>query len=208
MAHLKDEIGNRYGSLLVVNRAENHGTRAAWVCKCDCGKTTIVAGKTLRSGLTKSCGHTQYEGKTITHGMTNTELYRRWHDMKDRCLNRKRAEWNKYGGRGITFCDDWRKFEPFMEWALSNGYEQGLSLDRVDVNGNYCPDNCRWIPINRQARNTSKTVYVEFDGENVPLRDVCERTGADFGRTYWRIRKGWSLKDALEKPARKKAEND
>lgn len=205
MAHLKDEIGNRYGSLLVIDRAKNHGTRAAWVCKCDCGNTTIVAGKTLRSGLTRSCGHTRHEGKTITHGMTHTELYRRWHDMKDRCLNSKREEWDKYGGRGITFCEEWNAFEPFMEWALSNGYEQGLSLDRVDVNGNYCPENCRWIPKERQARNTSKTVYVVFDGKQVPLRDVCERSKADFRRTYWRIRKGWNLKDALEKPARKKA---
>lgn len=208
MAHLKDEIGNRYGSLLVVSRAENHGTRAAWACKCDCGNTTIVAGKTLRSGLTRSCGHTRHDGKTFTHGMTHTELYRRWSDMKTRCLYSKREEWDRYGGRGITFCEEWNDFEPFMEWALSNGYEQGLSLDRIDVNGNYCPENCRWIPKERQARNTSKTVYVVFDGEQVPLRDVCERSGADFRRTYWRIRKGWNLKDALEKPARKKASHD
>lgn len=120
--------------------------------------------------------------RTRTHGMTNTHLYAVWSGIKNRCNNPRYKHYDRYGGRGITYCQEWESFESFRDWSLSAGYKEGLSakeqsLDRIDVDGNYEPINCRWTDIIQQARNRGDTVYVIYNGEKIPARQFSEEHG-------------------------------
>lgn len=163
---IKDETGKRYGRLIVLKKVESKGNRAMYLCKCDCGNEKIICGRNLREGRTMSCGCLRKErarDATITHGMTGTRLHGEWRQMKSRCSIKSSSNYQYYGGRGISICKGWdNDFNRFKDWALSNGYSEELTLDRIDVNGNYEPSNCRWVTLSVQARNrrtrcTSKT---------------------------------------------------
>ena len=144
MPKLNDLTGQRFGRLTVLERTE-----LKWLCKCDCGNKKIVAGGHLVSGDTKSCGCLR-----IKHGMRNTRLYSIWHGMKERCYNTKHKFYKHYGGRGIKVCEEWKNdFQTFADWALSHGYADNLTIDRIDVNGNYEPSNCQWATNAEQQRN-------------------------------------------------------
>ena len=149
--------GLKFGKLTVIgfSNTNKHG-QAMWKCRCECGNETIVKGSHLTTGHTISCGK---HAKHCKHGMTKKRPYRIWQDMKSRCENPKVACFKHYGGRGITVCEEWRNsFEAFYEWATSHGYSDELTLDRIDVNGNYCPDNCRWATWHEQRINQRKAV--------------------------------------------------
>lgn len=125
------------------------------------------------------------------HGMSDTKLFRIWCDMRKRCRDKNVQHYDRYGGRGIKVCDEWNgEFIPFYEWAMKNGYEDGLSIDRIDVNGDYEPSNCRWIPLKEQKRNTTQTVYLENDGVRKPLIQWCEELGVDYKRAISRHKRG------------------
>ena len=165
MSRVVDLKGQRFGRLTVIGRAPRKGNteQACWECLCDCGNTITTLGYCLRSGGTTSCGcyHKEVSGKVFrTHGLRNTKLYNVWCSMKERCHTPSNTSYKNYGARGIKVCDEWLKFEPFYEWAISNGYSEGLSIDRIDVNGNYCPENCRWSTKEVQANNTRANHYV------------------------------------------------
>lgn len=148
MRKLVDLTGKKFGRLTVIERSESK-----WLCKCDCGNTKLVNGGHLVSGDTKSCGCLRNEQR-IKHGMRNTRLYSVWHGMKERCYNTKHKHFKDYGGRGITICDKWKNdFNAFAQWALSHGYADNLTIDRIDVNGNYEPSNCRFITNAEQQKN-------------------------------------------------------
>lgn len=149
----------RFTRLLVIKRVENSKNKQAqWLCQCDCGETTIVRSDHLRNGDTKSCGCLEVEnrkyGANITHGKSHTRLYKIFCGMMKRCYNENCEAFKNYGGRGISICDEWlQNFMSFYEWALENGYSDELSIDRIDVNGNYEPSNCRWSDAKTQANN-------------------------------------------------------
>lgn len=155
---LDDLTGQRFGKLTVLRRAVVEGNKTIWCCKCDCGNEVNVSATNLKRGRTHSCGcykKEQSKLRHLTHGCSkNNRLYRIWICMRQRCFYEKNDNFNYYGGRGIIVCDEWKNaFEPFQQWALANGYADNLSIDRIDVNGNYEPANCRWVTMAVQNKN-------------------------------------------------------
>lgn len=167
MGKLIDLTGQKYGRLTVIERAGRtaHGEHAKWVCLCECGNVTTVIGKNLRNGNTTSCGCAHKEqmsqiGKANrTHGKSHTRLHKVWAGMIGRCYNPRKPYYKWYGGRGITVCDEWRNdFQSFYDWAMANGYDPDAprwdcTIDRIDVDGNYEPSNCRWVTMAEQNKN-------------------------------------------------------
>ncbi|MSS07081.1 hypothetical protein FYJ38_00310 [Clostridium sp. WB02_MRS01] len=188
---MKDLTGQKFGRLLVngfdrkevVDQKMHH---YYWRCRCDCGKECIVEARLLKYGNTKSCGCLRRE--TITkHGLTNTKLYNVWKGMKSRCYNHNHLHYDKYGGRGISICEDWLVFDNFYKWATSSGYQEGLSIDRENNSGNYCPDNCRWSNQIVQNNNKRNNVIVEYNDENYTLSQLANIANMDDATLKYRI---------------------
>ena len=166
--NIKDLIGRRFERLIVVERGKtvnfNGGTRVYWKCECDCGNKKEVRGSHLTSNKIRSCGCLEKENLNEiafkeTHGLSGERLYTTWKNMISRCANPKHVGYKNYGGRGIAVCDEWENsLESFYGWALSSGYEEHLTIDRIDVNGNYEPSNCRWATWKEQASNKRNTI--------------------------------------------------
>ena len=203
MAELKDLTGRRFGRLVVSCQAgRDKQGRAIWGCLCDCGNQARVKSTNLIQGHTNSCGCLHRE-QNVTHGRTNSRLYYVWTNMKNRCNNPENRAYPHYGGRGITVCDEWYEFDRFMLWAESHGYAPGLTLDRIDVNGNYKPDNCRWADVVTQQNNKRNNYFIEFGGHRKTLSEWARETG--IGSCTLRTRLEilcWPVSRALTEPVR------
>lgn len=212
MAELIDLTGLRFGRLRVVKRATSKGRRGArWHCACDCGGTSVVGASALRSGHTQSCGCLQRERTAAAarissriHGMTNSPEFRSWLAMLSRCRNPNATGYDRYGGRGIAVCERWDDFTLFYS---DMGPRPSLthSLDRIDKNGDYCPDNCRWATKEEQANNRRDNQIVIIDGAETTLRRALRQTGNIVDRkTAWRrIQRGWQHEQAITVPAKR-----
>lgn len=200
-------IGERFGRLTVIafDHKDKHG-HTVCLCKCDCGNEKEVTKNNLTSGNSKSCGclhKEQLVERLKTHGETGSRLYWIWHGMKARCSNPNDARFADYGGRGIKVCDAWNKFDAFREWAMSNGYAEDLTIDRIDNNGNYEPGNVRWATSKEQQNNKRTNFVVTYNGETHTLKQWSEILGINYFTLHSRITKrGWSIERALEKPAK------
>ena len=205
----EDLTGLRFGRLSVTRGVgKNNRNDYLWECKCDCGAITIVPRSSLVYGNTRSCGCLNKDATKnamTKHGKRYTRINNIYRCMKARVNNKNNPVYKHYGGRGITICDEWQSFEPFYEWAMSNGYADGLSIDRIDVNGNYCPENCRWVSNRKQHNNTRKTIWVIYLGETMPLSEFCERINAPYAKVYHRYRtRGWSIEQIANEFGAKK----
>lgn len=184
---LIDMSGMHFGRLTVLRRdGKTSYGKPLWLCQCECGNTTHVTRKHLIGGGTISCGCYRREHSReqhTTHGLSKTSnrhnrLYRIWTGIKDRCCNPNSKYWNKYGGRGITVCKEWADdYMVFHAWAINNGYLDNLTLDRIDNDGNYEPDNCRWATYETQENNRSDNVLFNVGGEMLTLSQLAKKDG-------------------------------
>ena len=190
--------GQRFGNWQVKSYAgKGKYGNPLWECQCDCGSIRKVSEGSLIHGTSTSCGCSK--GTPYSkHRSSNTRLYNIWSKMKCRCGNENDKSYKDYGGRGISVCDEWSSsFPAFQEWALSHGYQDNLSIDRIDVNGNYCPENCRWATTKEQCNNTRRTIFFEVDGTRKPLTQWAEDTGIPRKELYYRYHHGYSGHDLI-----------
>lgn len=201
----------RFGSLVVIEKHghDKHGS-VMWLCKCDCGGSAITTTSHLMSGHTKSCGCGQRLAimkTSYVHGGTHDRLYATWNNIKRRCYAEKQPSYKDYGGRGIKMCDEWRyNYEAFKTWAYSHGYDDsakphGCSIDRIDVNGDYCPENCRWVGNIEQANNKRDNRMLTVFGETLTMADAARKYGINYGTLNSRVNAlHWSAEKALSVP--------
>lgn len=199
----EDLTGKRFNKLTVIGRDGTYPSgNIRWLCRCDCGGLTHVTGHSLKSGAVKGCKCVLSERMTrlnTKHGGFGTRLYEIWRQMHRRCYGTKTKSYPNYGGRGITICDEWREFEPFRDWALANGYAEDLTIDRIDVDGNYSPENCRWATDKEQSNNRRSNHQVEYNGEIHTISEWADKYGVSQRKLRPRLDKyGWQLKPALE----------
>lgn len=203
-----DLTGQRFCKVIVIGFHDKVRNASRWKCKCDCGKEFVAYSATLRSGKTKSCGCRTGEiakETMTTHGLSDTRLHIIWIQMRGRCEKPKNDAYKDYGGRGIKVCDEWAYFINFYHWAMANGYKDGLSLDRIDNDGNYSPSNCRWANQKQQCRNTRRNRAITFNNKTLCMAEWSEISGVPYDTLRARIDKlGWSFEDAISKPIRRR----
>lgn len=196
-----DLAGQRFGRLTVVKFVGHDKNRhRCWECLCDCGKIINVDTSRLRSGNTKSCGCLV----TDTPITRYPRIYNSWKSMLNRCNYPSHIRYKDYGGRGITICEEWLKFEAFLDWALKSGYKDGLTIDRIDVNGNYCPENCRWVTMKVQSNNRRSNHLLEYKGQTKTIGEWATCLNIRPGTIYQRLKLGWSIEKTLETPVKTK----
>ena len=193
-------IGKKFGNLTVLefDHKDRHYHRY-YKCVCDCGNETVVNESNLKRGLSKSCGcgiikalihRNKYAPRKDHHKYKDYSLYRVWSGIKKRCFSKTEPAYPDYGGRGITVCNEWKNdYEKFLQWSLENGYKKGLTIDRIDNNGNYCPENCRFVTPKENSRNRRNTKFLVVNNEKRCVAEWSEITGISAYTIYWWIKK-------------------
>lgn len=253
MSRIIDLTGKKFGRLTVIEKSEYNGGYICWLCKCECGNTTIVRGCNLKSGHTKSCGclwkesiskedisgmkfgrltaieripntkrimwrcicdcgnettsrrERLFSGEkkscgclALKHGKTNTRLHRIWCSMRQRCYDKNCQKYYRYGARGITICEEWKKdFATFYEWAINNGYKDNLSINRINNDKGYYLENCHWATNEEQMNNYSRNHLITYKGETKTIHQWSKITKIKQGTLQNRIAKGWDVERAL-----------
>lgn len=199
-------IGQKFSRLTVIEFAGSQDKKyTMWKCKCDCGNEVVVRGVRLRNGMTKSCGCYASELKkelNTTHGMSHTKPHMIWCNMRRRCGEPDNNAYHRYGGRGIKVCDRWMEsFENFWE-DMKDGYSDGMTLDRIDNDGNYCPENCQWATMKEQSNNRRNNTYLTFNDKTLTLSQWQEEVGIAQGTLSQRLQNGWSVEKTLTTPVK------
>ena len=194
------KTGEGFGKLTVVS-LDNTRKGPYYICKCKCGKEKSIYKYDLIYGKSKSCGcvtrakaSERCKQRNYKHGLGRTRLCHIWADMKRRCYDIKSKDYKDYGNRGIIICEEWLKdFVSFYNWAMANGYNDNLTIDRIDVDGNYEPANCRWVTITEQARNRRNNYFITYKGETKCLSEWSRGFGIGCGTLKYRLTRGWSV---------------
>lgn len=199
-----DMTGQRYGRLVVLSEQGKHPSSGVlWRCRCDCGSESVLPGRQLRRGRTRSCGCLAREAsakrlreQTFRHGMRGTRIHGIWSGMIQRTTNPRRSNYAYYGGRGIKVCERWRTFENFYA-DMGPTYADGLTLDRIDPDGDYCPENCRWANPIKQSQNRRNCAAIEWRGRSLVAAEWDRVLGLNRNTVGARLRRGWSVERAL-----------
>lgn len=193
--------GTRFTRVVVLKEVASRNRVRYLLCKCDCGKVWEVQVRSLTRGDTKSCGCLRrerfIERKGMQHGESGTPLYTAWVNMRQRCSRKSHPSYVHYGGRGIRVCKAWQSYETFRDWAHESGYAEGLTIERIDVNGGYNPENCTWIPQSEQSSNTRRTLHLTYKGKTRTGKEWAEALGIKRDTLYGRLRKGWPIERVL-----------
>lgn len=204
--HVIDLTGQKFGRLVVIS--QNGKTRSGnvkWLCKCDCGNFKTVASGALRSGETVSCGcwiREKTSQRSYIHGETNTRLHHIWSSMKARCYYTKAINYPNYGGRGIKVCDEWiHSYIAFRDWAVKHGYTENSTIDREDVNGNYCSENCQWISAFDQQSNKTNNRKITVGGVTNTVTEWGRKYNIDPQAIWGRLNRGWGEEEAVTTPS-------
>lgn len=210
-----DLVGNKYNYLTVINYSHKKNKNHYWLCVCDCGKEKAIRQNYLLSNYTISCGC--YNKKKVKethtkHGLHKNRLYNVWLSIKTRCYNKNFHSYYNYGGRGITVCDEWKNdFMAFYNWAMKNGYKEEIlkngknkwTLDRINNDSGYSPENCRWVDMKVQSNNTRVNHKITYKGETLNLKEMAKKYNLSVSRLSRRLSKGWSIERAIEEPINK-----
>ena len=195
----------KYGKLTFLKIDENKSNkcRTYWICKCDCGNIKSIRSDCVKNGTTYSCGCACKTCHEKIHGQSMTKLYHVWATMKHRCNNHNNKNYRNYGGRGIEVCDEWNKpdsYPIFYKWAIENGYKNGLTIDRINVNEGYNPNNCRWVTQSEQCNNQRRNVLLTYNGETLNLNQWAKKLKIN-KNTFWMYirKKKMSIEDVLKK---------
>lgn len=207
MKHCSVFIGQRFGKWTVIKKDEVQG-KSRWICRCDCGTVRSVNENNLKRGLSKCCGCSDKSGANspvFKHGQSNTRLGRIYQHMKERCLNPNNKDYKHYGGRGIVVCDDWlgeNGAANFFRWANASGYQDNLTIERINNDLGYSPNNCRWASRKEQANNTRRNTFITIGNETKTMNQWADEYGIKVCTFLARMKSGMNPKDALTTPMR------
>lgn len=192
---LEIKQGDKFGKWTIIEEIApkiiSNKPRRMFRCQCECGNIGEVQLSCLRNGHSTSCGCEQKKRASAAntkHGLEKQPLYCTWKNMKKRCNNPNATEYKNYGGRGISVCEEWSKdFQNFYDWAINNGWTKELTIDRIDTNGNYCPENCRWADVKTQMNNMTKNHYIEYNGDTYTLSTLSEHLNIPYNIVRYRL---------------------
>jgi len=207
---LIDLTNRQFGKLTVINRGEDYITPKGkkyptWNCICECKNTINVLSSNLLNNTTNSCGCIKEEGNNTKHNKCYTKLYKIYKNIEQRCYNSNSKGFQYYGKRNIKMCEEWlNSFESFYNWAINNGYKQGLTIDRIEVNGNYEPSNCRWVTMKVQNYNRRTTHHLTFNNETHTLEEWSNITGIRTETLQSRLDRKWDIEKVLTQPIKKR----
>lgn len=200
MSSVKNLVGQKFGTLTVLRFAGiNKNHKSTWLCKCECGVEKVMSRENLIRAKSCGCKSRVNNKNGYIHGDSHTRLYGVWKDMRRRCNKKFAEKYPYYAGRGISVCDEWNDWMNFKSWAIENGYQEGLTIDRIDGNAGYSPDNCRWATRTEQCNNLSSNIHVEYRGRDYTLGELARLEGIAYQRLRDRVRGlNWTVERAVQ----------